>query len=374
MSLLHTPLYDTHARAGARLVDFGGWEMPLHYGSQLDEHKAVRADAGVFDVSHMRAIDVRGAGALAFLRYLLANDAQRLTPGKALYSCMLQTDGGIIDDLIVYRLDGLAGVPASTPSYRLIVNAGTAESDLEWMLEVIERRRCDATLTPRRDLALIAVQGPQARARIAAVRPGLAALLGDLKVFSAMPAADWFVARTGYTGEDGFEIGLPAAEATAFWSELVGAGVRPCGLGARDTLRLEAGMSLYGSDMDRSVTPLESGLAWTVDLRSDRAFIGRDALERQTAQGGHAQLLGLLLLDPGVLRSHQTVRTPHGDGLTTSGSFAPSMGQSIALARLPGAVAPGDTVTVDLRGRDARALVCRPPFVRHGKVLVAAAS
>jgi aminomethyltransferase len=372
MSLLHTPLHAVHARSGARLVDFGGWEMPLHYGSQLDEHKAVRADAGVFDVSHMCAVDVAGADALAFLRHLLANDCERLTPGKALYSCMLHADGGIIDDLIVYRLTGLPDLPAGSPAYRIIVNAGTATSDLDWMHEVVERGRFDVALKARRDLALVAVQGPRAREAIAQVRPALGAVVRELGVFSARPIGDWFVARTGYTGEDGCEIAMPVDEATDFWTALVQAGVRACGLGARDTLRLEAGMNLYGSDMDRTVTPFESGLAWTVDLRAARAFIGRAALERQAAKGGHAQLLGLRLLDAGVLRSHQTVRTAHGEGITTSGSFAPTMNASIALARVPAGVQLGDIVDVDLRGRAARALVCRPPFVRQGKVLVTA--
>jgi len=362
--LKRTALFDVHRAAGARMVDFGGWEMPLHYGSQIEEHLAVRAGSGMFDVSHMQAIDLTGGGALELLRTLLANDAGRLEPGKALYSCMLRPDGGVIDDLIAYRLaDG-------TTPYRLVVNAGTAEHDLAWMQQVRREHAFDVELLARSDLALIAVQGPVARARLAQAVPRLAPIVEHLRVFTAAPLDAWFVARTGYTGEDGCEIALPAAQAAELWGALAAAGVVPCGLGARDTLRLEAGMNLYGGDMDETVTPLESGLAWTVDLRAPRAFIGRAALERQRANARLRQLLGLKLLDRGVLRSHQGVATAQGPGEITSGTFAPTMGCSIALARVPAGVAAGDEVSVALRGGPARAVVCRPPFVRNGRVLV----
>jgi len=360
-----TPLYELHRRGAARMVDFGGWEMPLHYGSQLEEHLAVRAASGVFDVSHMRVLDLAGADVLPFLRHLLANDCTRLEPGRALYSCMLQADGGVLDDLIVYRLGDAAPAP-----YRIVVNAATADDDIAWMQRVIAGRAGAVQLRPRPDLALLAVQGPQARVRLAQAAPHLAGAVGALRVFGVAPVADGMVARTGYTGEDGCEIALPAAEAAGLWAALLEAGVRPCGLGARDTLRLEAGLNLYGQDMDRGVTPLESGLAWTVDLREARDFIGRAALEAQAAAPGLRQLLGLKLRDRGVLRAHQEVATAHGAGQTTSGSYAPTLGGSIALARLPAGVKPGDEVQVDLRGRAAAAVVCRPPFVRHGKVLV----
>jgi aminomethyltransferase len=346
------------------MVDFGGWEMPLHYGSQLEEHQAVRAGSGVFDVSHMRVVDLGGTGSLDFLRLLLANDCARLPPGKALYSCMLQADGGVLDDLIVYRLGASDAVP-----YRLVVNAATADADIAWMQRVAAERGCAVELHPRTELALLAVQGPQARVRLAQAAPRLAHAVSALPVFGAATVDDWFVGRTGYTGEDGCEIALPAAAAPALWTDLLGAGVRPCGLGARDTLRLEAGMNLYGNDMDASVTPLESGLAWTVDLRDARDFVGRAALEAQAAEPGLRQLLGLKLRERGVLRAHQDVATAHGAGQTTSGTFAPTLGCAIALARLPAGVMPGDEVSVDLRGRAAAAVVCRPPFVRHGKVL-----
>ncbi len=366
--LKRTVLFDTHRAAGARMVDFGGWEMPLHYGSQINEHLAVRRASGMFDVSHMRVVDVAGPGSLDFLRHLLANDVARLKPGRALYSCMLLPDGGVIDDLIAYRVAD----PGATDGadLRLVLNAGRAERDLAWLDAERARWPAPVTLRARTDLALIAVQGPAARAHLAAAVPRLAATVEALAVFGAASAGDCFVARTGYTGEDGCEIALPAGAAAGFWQALVQAGVTACGLGARDTLRLEAGMNLYGNDMDETVSPLESGLGWTVDLRSDRAFIGRAALERQQAAGRLRQLLGLQLLDRGVLRAHQEVRTHQGIGQVTSGTFAPSMDCSIGLARLPAGVNPGDEVAVTLRAGPASARVCRPPFVRNGTIRV----
>jgi len=361
--LKRTPLFDLHRAAGAKMVDFGGWEMPLHYGSQIAEHQAVRSGSGVFDVSHMRVLDLDGEGALTFLRNLLANDCARLEPGKALYSCMLQPDGGVIDDLIVYRL-------AQGGAYRLIVNAATGDGDLAWMRKIVEDRGFAVVLRARTDLALIAVQGPTARAHLAQAVSGLATVVERLRVFTGAAVGQWFIARTGYTGEDGCEIALPAAQAAQLWADLLAVGVQPCGLGARDTLRLEAGMNLYGSDMDTTVSPLESGLAWTVDMKTERDFIGRAALQAQSTDPDLRQLLGLKLRDHGVLRSHQEVTTARGPGLTTSGGYAPTLACSIALARLPAGVATGDEVSVDLRGRAAIAVVCRPPFVRHGKVLV----
>jgi len=361
--LKRTVLFDTHRAAGAKMVDFGGWEMPLHYGSQIEEHLAVRAGCGMFDVSHMRVIDVAGAQALRALQLLLANDAGRLVPGKALYSCMLREDGGVLDDLIVYRVD------QGAVAYRLVVNAGTADRDLAWMQQVRQERGFDCEFRDRTDLALIAVQGPYARARLVRAVADLGAVVETLGVFCAQALDRWFIARTGYTGEDGFEIALPSAQAVELWQALAAVGVAACGLGARDTLRLEAGMNLYGAEMDESVTPLESGLAWTVDLRTAREFIGRSALERQRAAPHLRQLLGLKLLDRGVLRSHQSVATAQGPGQVTSGTFGPTVGCSIALARVPSGVAPKDEVSVSLRSGAARAVVCRPPFVRNGRVL-----
>ncbi len=357
-----TPLFDQHKASGARLVDFSGWDMPVDYGSQIEEHHAVRRDAGLFDVSHMCTVDLRGAGVRALLLRLLANDVGRLTlPGKALYSCLLRADGGVIDDLIVYYLD--------EKWFRLVVNAGTADKDLAWIKE--HAKPVGVAVVPRRDLAMIAVQGPAARGKSAPHLPAdgaaNAAALGN---FFAVECGEWFIARTGYTGEDGYEIMLPAEEASGFWQALQAAGVKPCGLGARDTLRLEAGMNLYGNDMDETVSPLESGLAWTVALEGNRDFIGKAALEKQQAAGPARKLVGLLLLERGVLRSHQKVFAgAAGGGETTSGTFSPTLERSIGLARVP--VAAADQVEVDIRGKRLPARIVKPPFVRNGKVKIA---
>lgn len=354
-----TPLYETHVAAGAKLIDFGGWEMPLAYGSQIDEHHAVRRDAGMFDVSHMCPVDIEGRDARAFLRTLLANDVDKLQQsGKALYSCMLNEAGGVIDDLIVYLRAGGA--------FRIVLNASTAESDLAWIERVRRERGLDVMVTPRRDLAMIAVQGPNAREKFWQARPQTRAASSELAPFFACESGELFIARTGYTGEDGLEVMLPAADAPRLWADLRAAGVAPAGLGARDTLRLEAGMNLYGNDMDATVSPLDAGLAWTVDLKTPRDFIGRAALERN---GATRAFVGLTLLERGVLRAHQKVMTGHGEGEITSGTFSPTLGVAIAMARLPCVTAPGDTVQVDIRGKRVPARVVRMPFVRNGKAL-----
>ena len=359
--LKKTPLHATHRATGARMVDFGGWEMPVNYGSQIDEHHAVRQAAGMFDVSHMRVVDLAGEGARSFLRHALANNVDKLkTPGKALYSCLLRPDGCVIDDLIAYHLDDT--------HFRLVVNAGTADKDIRWFASLIETTKASVAMTPRPDLAMLAVQGPEAREKVWGVLPGSEAATAALKPFSAASFGSCFIGRTGYTGEDGFEIILPAGEIVALWDRLAAAGVQPCGLVARDTLRLEAGMNLYGQDMDETVTPLESGLGWTVDLASPRDFVGKSAL---LAQHPARQFIGLLLVDAGgVLRAHQVVRTSHGDGEITSGTFAPTLGRSIALARLPVAVAVDDVVRVVVRDKQLAARVVRPPFARNGQALI----
>jgi len=367
--LKQTPLNAAHRAAGARMVDFGGWDMPVNYGSQIDEHRAVRGDAGMFDVSHMRVVDLVGAGARDFLRFVLANNVDKLrTPGKALYSCLLKPDGTVIDDLIVYFF--------REDFFRLVVNAGTADKDIAWFRQRIAEGAPSLTLTLRADLAIIAVQGPNARLALPKALPGAAGPVAALKPFNAAivtgVSGDVMVARTGYTGEDGFEVICPAGDAEGLWSGLRAAGVAPCGLGARDTLRLEAGMNLYGQDMDETVSPLESGLAWTVDLASPRDFIGKAALVAHPPQ---RQLCGLALIGKGgVLRAHQAVHTDRGEGEVTSGTFSPTMNQSIGFARLPAGVAPGDAVKVVVRDRELAARVVRLPFVRNGKVLVDLAS
>ena len=357
-----TILNQTHREQGARMVPFGGWDMPVHYGSQLEEHHAVRKSAGMFDVCHMSVVDIRGADSKAFLRHLLANDVAKLqTPGKALYSCMLLESGGVIDDLIVYFLD--------EQWYRMVVNAATTEKDVDW----IERQAAsyEVSVTLRKDLGMIAVQGPEARAKVLPLLDAeLAARVEALKPFTAAYSGEWFVGRTGYTGEDGFEVVLPESETVAFWLALTEAGVRPCGLGARDTLRLEAGMNLYGSDMDETVSPLESGLRWTVDFKDEeRGFIGRESLEEEDNRGGLRRFVGLVLEGRGVLRDHLALY--QGEQLVgeiTSGGFSPSLQRSIALARVDGAAK--DNILVDIRGNKLPVSLVKPPFVRNGKACV----
>ncbi|MFS2024790.1 glycine cleavage system aminomethyltransferase GcvT [Massilia sp. CT11-137] len=372
MTLKATPLNSVHRAAGAKMVDFGGWDMPVNYGSQIEEHNAVRGDAGMFDVSHMCVVDLKGANVRAFLRGLLANNVDKLqAPGKALYSCMLNPQGGVIDDLIVYYF--------AEDWFRLVVNAGTAEKDIAWISQQNDATDSGLTITPRRAdlsadaIALVAVQGPNARAKVWQVVPQTQAPSEGLKPFNAVivhdtPFGELMVARTGYTGEDGFEIGVPASQVEALWNALAAAGVKPAGLGARDTLRLEAGMNLYGQDMDDSVSPLDAGLAWTVDLNAERDFIGKSALRKN---GQTQQFVGLILREKGgILRAHQKVVAASGNaGEITSGTFSPSMQQAIALARVPVDVAIGDTVHVEIRDKKLAASVVKLPFVRNGKIL-----
>ncbi len=351
-----TILNETHRALGARMVDFGGWDMPLNYGSQIDEHHAVRRDAGMFDVSHMTVVDLHGARVREFLRHLLANNVDKLkVPGKALYSCMLNDDGGVIDDLIVYFV--------REDFFRTVVNASTRDKDLAWISRQAQAFAIE--VTERTDLAMIAVQGPNARAKAASLlEPELAASALKAGKFVAVNGDGLFIARTGYTGEDGFEIILPEHAAIDLWNRLLAAGVAPAGLGARDTLRLEAGMNLYGQDMDEAITPWEAGLAWTVSLEGDRDFIGRGALERHKAEGVEHVMVGLVMDEKGVLRHGQRVVTAVGDGEILSGTFSPTLGKSIAFARVP-AGAEAD-VRVDIRGREVPVSVVRYPFVRDG--------
>jgi len=351
-----TPLYNAHVAAGARMVDFAGWEMPINYGSQIEEHHQVRTDAGMFDVSHMTVVDIRGRGARAFLSWLLANDVGKLHQrGKALYSCMLNENGGVVDDLIVYFMD--------EEWFRMVVNAATRDKGLAWL----ERhgREFEVAVTEHHELAMIAAQGPAAREKVHTLLPPEAVeRLRGLPPFSAIEHDDLFIGRTGYTGEDGYEIMLPAEAAEGFWDRLHAAGVEPCGLAARDTLRLEAGMNLYGQDMDDDQSPLESGLAWTVAMKDERQFIGRPALERQQAEGLRYKLVGLVLEGRGVLRPGQPVLTEAGAGVTTSGTFSPTLQRAIAFARVP--VAAADRCSVDIRGKQLPARIVRLPFVRNG--------
>lgn len=367
-TLKETPIIKAHQDMGAKLVDFGGWNMPIHYGSQMDEHHQVRQSAGMFDVCHMTIVDLRGCEVVAYLAKLLANDVAKIAdkPGKALYSCMLNNDGGVIDDLIIYAME---------PAWiRVIVNSATREKDLAWMRTQLGSMAVD--LTERDDLAMIAVQGPDARKLAAKALADDIAGADKLKPFNALlinagSDKERFVARTGYTGEDGYEIVCANDQAEAMWRQLAEAGINPCGLGARDTLRLEAGMNLYGNDMDETQSPLESGLSWTVDFsNAQRHFNGRSALEKQQEQGLKYKFVGLILQGKGVLRAHQEVIVEAAElrGELTSGTFSPTMQQAIGFARVP--VEAGDRCQVVIRKKLLDAKIVKLPFVRQGKVLV----
>lgn len=356
--IARTPLHASHIKANARLTDFHGWEMPLHYGSQIEEHHAVRHHCGMFDVSHMTVVDVLGAGARQFLRKLLTNDVDRLAHhGRALYSCMCNAHGGIIDDLIVYQ--------RAPDNYRLVLNSATREHDLEWLRERIQGY--SAGLQERPELAMLAVQGPEALVQTTRIlTPAQQDAVSTLTAFECVDVDDWFFARTGYTGEDGLEIILPQAAITSLWDSLLEIGVRPCGLAARDTLRLESGLLLYGQDMDETTSPLESGLGWTVQWEpADRHFVGMGALLSQKNEGIRRKLVGLVLEGRGIMRHGQRV-VAEGlpDGIITSGGWSPTREASIALARVPANV--GKDVLVDIRGTLVPARVGPPRFVRHG--------
>lgn len=355
-----TVLIGKHLEAGAKVVDFHGWDMPLHYGSQIEEHHTVRTDAGMFDVSHMTIVDLNGARTREFLRYLLANDVAKLTvPGKALYTGMLNEAGGVIDDLIVYFL--------SEDYFRLVVNSATREKDLAWINA--QAKAFDVKVTERPEFAMIAVQGPNAKAKVAILlNDSQKAAVAGMKPFFGVQAGELFIATTGYTGEDGYEIALPNELAADFWQKLLDAGVKPAGLGARDTLRLEAGMNLYGQDMDETVSPLAANMGWTIAWEpADRNFIGRAALEKQRAEGTF-KLVGLVMEQKGVLRHGQKVVVAGGEGEITSGTFSPTLGYSIAMARVPATV--GETAEVDIRGKLVPVKVVKPSFVRMGKKVI----
>lgn len=358
MTTKRTPFYDLHVAAHAKMVDFSGWMMPLHYGSQIEEHHHVRQKVGFFDVSHMGVVDIKGLDATAYLAHLLANNVQRLAPGKALYTCMLNESGGVIDDLIVYKI--------TDEYYRVVVNAGTREKDIHWMRSQMGEYRM--TLEECQGVAMIAIQGPLSASILEHCLPkAVAALAAALKPFHFVSQDDWFVARTGYTGEDGFEIIFNERDVPVVWHRLQHAGVAPCGLGARDTLRLEAGLNLYGQDMDEKTSPLEANLSWTVAFEpQERQFIGRAALETQKREGITHQLMGVVLTGGGVIRHDQVVVLPdHQHGVITSGGFSPTLNQSIGFARMP--VTEATNCEIEIRQKRIPAAIIPLPFVRRGK-------
>ena len=357
-----TVLFNKHLESNAKMVDFHGWEMPINYGSQIEEHHAVRQDAGMFDVSHMTVVDVTGTDACAFLRKLLANDVAKLTvPGKALYGGMLDENAGIIDDLITYYL--------TDTHYRVVVNSATREKDLAWINK--QAAAFDVSITERPELAMIAIQGPNAKAKAAKVfNAEQNAAVEGMKPFFGVQSGSLFIATTGYTGEAGYEIIVPEDEAQTLWQALLDVEVRPCGLGARDTLRLEAGMNLYGLDMDESINPLAANMGWTVAWEpSDRDFIGRAALTQLKAAGTD-KLVGLVMEEKGVLRHDMPVFFTDENGVEhqgaiTSGTFSPTLGYSIAMARVPNGI--GAVAEVEMRKKRVAVKVIAPSFVRNGK-------
>ncbi|WP_404391402.1 glycine cleavage system aminomethyltransferase GcvT [Pseudoalteromonas phenolica] len=356
-----TVLHAKHLEAGAKMVDFHGWEMPINYGSQIEEHHAVRTDAGMFDVSHMTIVDVKGADAKAFLRKLVANDVAKLeVPGKALYTGMLNEEGGVIDDLIIYFF--------SDTEYRLVVNSATREKDLAHIGAVAADFAVEVTERP--EFAMIAVQGPNAKEKTAKVLDDAQnAAVEGMKPFFGVQAGNLFIATTGYTGEAGYEIVVHNDDAADLWQKLLDAGVAPAGLGARDTLRLEAGMNLYGSDMDETVSPLAANMAWTIAWEpADRDFIGRKAIEKQREEKSTDKLVGLVLESKGVLRGGSKVIVEGGEGIITSGTFSPTLGFSVALARVPRST--GETAQVEMRKKLVDVKVVKPSFVRNGKSVI----
>jgi aminomethyltransferase len=359
----HTPFYPMHLKANAKMVDFAGWEMPLHYGSQIEEHHRVRVDAGMFDVSHMGIVDFKGKDAKLFLEQLLANDVNKLTVGKALYTCMLNANGGVIDDLIVYQL--------GENDYRAVINAGRREKDLQWMQSQAADK--DVSITERNDLGMLAIQGPKVKDKILKYLPRkYSDLILAIKPFHFVSVNDWFVARTGYTGEDGYEIIFKTTDASKIWKAFLMTGIKPCGLGARDTLRLEAGLNLYGNDMDENITPFEANLTWTVMMDpKERRFTGREALEKQLNEGVKKRLVGLVLKGPGIIRNHQKVYFDQdGEGEITSGGYSPTLEKSIAFARVPKEANEQAGCFVEIRDKRIPAEVVKPPFVKFGKKMV----
>jgi len=356
---LQTPLYEQHLLAGGKMVDFAGWSMPVNYGSQIEEHLAVRTTAGMFDVSHMTVIDVTGEGAKPFLQRLLANDVDKLVLYGALYSAMLNQHGGVIDDLIVYQMP---------TGYRCVVNASTRDKVLAWFNQHAKSdTKYSNVQYVEQDLAMIAIQGPLALSKLSEIEA--IAGIDALKPFSALMHNDWLIGRTGYTGEDGVEIILPGDQSVHLWARLVAIGVLPAGLGARDTLRLEAGLNLYGQDLDEETSPLASNIGWTIAWQpQQRVFIGREAIEPQRGKCP-MKLTGLMMRDKGILRHGQKVITQAGAGVITSGTYSPTLEYSIALARIPKAAS--GKCQVDIRGKLKTVDIVKPPFVRNGKILVA---
>ena len=373
MALLRTPLHGATEAAGGRLVPFAGWEMAVQFAGLVQEHHAVRQHCGVFDISHMGVVSLRGEGVKEALQSLVPSDLFRIGPGEACYTVLLNASGGIRDDLIVYDLG--RDPEGSGDLVLLVINAACADADTAWLRQRLEPQ--GITLDDRKgDGVLLALQGPEAAARLEALsgvalegvpRFGHRQLRLDGQAAGAAHGASVFTARTGYTGEDGFELLLEAPAGLALWQQLLAEGVTPCGLGARDTLRLEAAMPLYGQDLDPGTSPLEAGLGWLVHLEMPAAFEGREALEAQTAAGVSRRLVGLKLEGRAIARhGYPVLHNGAVVGTISSGSWSPTLQQAIALAYVPTALAtPGTALAVEIRGRSEPATVVRRPFYRR---------
>ncbi len=371
MTLQTTPLHATHVALGAKMAAFGGWDMPIQYEGILAEHEAVRTQVGLFDVSHMGEVDFEGSDALAGVAKLVAHDVSLLVPGKAQYTVTCQDDGGIVDDCIVYQL--------GPQRYRIVINAANIEQDLAHFRAGLADFEGDCTMTDRSsEFALLAVQGPKAVALVAELAEQAEQAAHGVSTLREVPSfgmgectiggTEVLAARTGYTGEDGFELFVPAADAVAVWTALTNAGAKPIGLGARDTLRLEARLSLYGNDIDTTTNPYEAGLGWVVKLDKPHPFIGQQALRAVKAAGVSRKLVGFEVTDRGIVRAGAEVLGEDDAvvGRVTSGGVAPTVGGAIGLAYVPTAMAtPGGALTLRQRGRILRAKQVQGPFYKR---------
>jgi aminomethyltransferase len=363
--LKRTPLYEQHKALGGRMVEFGGWEMPVQYSSILDEHQAVRTNAGLFDVSHMGEFKVEGAGALPFLQYLVPNDVSKLAIGQALYTQLILPGGGTIDDLLVYHLD--------EGHYMLVVNAANIAKDFAWVQEQARNFPDVAVIDQSETTALLALQGPKAEAIL---QPFTDVDLSTIRYYHFAPGtvdgAHCIISRTGYTGEDGFELYCAPVMVAKLWNDLLEAGkaqgLKPAGLGARDTLRLEAAYCLYGHELDEQTNPLEANLGWTVKLNKGE-FIGREALLRVKQEGPQKKLVGIEMVERGVPRGGYTIYADEQPiGTLTSGAPGPTVGKNIGLGYVrPEFATPGQPVQIDIRGKRTAAKIAALPFYKRQK-------
>ncbi|GAC1398346.1 MAG: glycine cleavage system aminomethyltransferase GcvT [Ktedonobacteraceae bacterium] len=366
IKLKRTPLYEQHLELGARIVDFSGWEMPVQYTSILEEHEAVRTHAGLFDVSHMGEFKVEGAGALAFLQSLVPNDVTRLALHQALYTQLCRTDGNVIDDLLIYRL--------AEEQYMLVVNAGNIAKDLAWVKEH-GKHLSDVTITDQSDYtALLALQGPEAQAILQSLTEvDLTSIRYYYCEAGLVDGINCLISRTGYTGEDGFELYCAPVDVVELWQKLLATGkahgLLPAGLGARDTLRLEAALCLYGHELDEQTNPLEAGLGWTVKLKKAEQFLGREALQQVKGSGPQKQLVGIEMVERGVARGgYALYDNEQHVGIVTSGAPGPTVHKNIALGYVdPAHAVVGSTIQVDIRGKRLAARIVPLPFYKRQK-------